>query len=160
IRAALDGAVQKGRLNTSQAAEALERVTPTTQFEQAAGADLVIEAVFERLSIKQDVFRRLDAICRPNTVLATNTSTLDVNAIAESTERPRDVVGMHFFSPANVMRLVEIVRAPHTSPEVVATALAVTKRIGKLGVVVGNCFGFVGNRMLYGYGRENQLMLL
>jgi 3-hydroxyacyl-CoA dehydrogenase len=112
------------------------------------------------MSVKQDVFRKLDAVCRPGAVLATNTSTLDVDAIASATNRPQDVLGMHFFSPANVMRLVEIVRGEATSADTLATALAVTKRIGKIGVVVGNCFGFVGNRMLYAYGRENQLMLL
>ena len=123
-------------------------------------ADVVIEAVFENLQLKQDVFRELDARCRAATLLATNTSTLDVAAIASVTARPQDVIGMHFFSPANIMRLVEIVRAAETSSASVARALALTARIGKIGVVVGNGFGFVGNRMLYAYGRENQLMLL
>src|SRR6202035_2204625 len=110
--------------------------------------------------LKCDVFRALDSTCRADALLATNTSTLDVAAIASATVRPEDVVGMHFFSPANVMRLVEIVRAPATSATSIARALALSARIGKIGVVVGNCFGFVGNRMLYAYGRENQLMLL
>jgi 3-hydroxyacyl-CoA dehydrogenase len=120
----------------------------------------VIEAVFESLAVKREVFGRLGQLCRPGAVLATNTSTLDVDAIAEASGRPADVVGMHFFSPANVMRLVEIVRGRASSRESVATAHAVAKRIGKIGIPVGNAFGFVGNRMLYAYGREKELMLL
>jgi 3-hydroxyacyl-CoA dehydrogenase len=126
----------------------------------AAPADVVIEAVIESMNAKRELFAQLDLICRPGAVLATNTSTLDIDRIASATKRPGDVVGMHFFSPANVMRLVEIVRGQQSSDEAIATALSVTRRIGKLGIVVGNCFGFVGNRMLYCYGRENQLMLL
>ncbi len=126
----------------------------------ASGADLIIEAVFENMAVKQEVFRKLDAVCKPHTILASNTSTLDIDAMAGVTKRPGKVLGMHFFSPANIMRLVEVVRGSSTTDETLATALAVTKRIGKLGVVVGNCFGFVGNRMLYAYGRENQLMQL
>jgi 3-hydroxyacyl-CoA dehydrogenase len=126
----------------------------------ASGADLVIEAIFESLAVKREVFGRLGQLCRPGAVLATNTSTLDVDAIAEASGRPADVVGMHFFSPANVMRLVEIVRGRASSRESVATAHAVAKRIGKIGIPVGNAFGFVGNRMLYAYGREKELMLL
>ncbi len=110
--------------------------------------------------MKVEVFRKLDAVCKPSAVLATNTSTLDVYAIAGVTNRPENVLGMHFFSPANIMRLVEVVRGARTSEATLATALAVTRRLGKIGVVVGNCFGFVGNRMLYAYGRENQLMQL
>jgi 3-hydroxyacyl-CoA dehydrogenase len=160
IQTTLDGSVKKGRLTVEAAAAARSRVQQATELAGAGSADLVIEAVFESMSVKQDVFRKLDAVCRPGAVLATNTSTLDVDAIASATNRPQDVLGMHFFSPANVMRLVEIVRGEATSADTLATALAVTKRIGKIGVVVGNCFGFVGNRMLYAYGRENQLMLL
>jgi 3-hydroxyacyl-CoA dehydrogenase len=135
-------------------------VAGTAELDAVAPAGLVIEAVFESMAIKQEVFRNLDRLCRDGTVLATNTSTLDVDAIGSVTSRPQSVVGMHFFSPANVMRLVEIVRGAASSQQAVATALAVTRRMGKLGVVVGNGFGFVGNRMLYAYGRENQLMLL
>jgi 3-hydroxyacyl-CoA dehydrogenase len=160
IQAALDSAAKKGRLTAPAAAAARDRLQLTTDFEAAADAQLVIEAVYESLAIKQDVFRKLDAVCSPGTVLATNTSTLDVDAIASATRRPQDVLGMHFFSPANIMKLVEIVRARATAPDTLATALAVTRRIGKIGVVVGNCFGFVGNRMLYAYGRESQLMML
>ena len=122
--------------------------------------DLVIEAVFENMAVKWEIFARLDEICKPGAILATNTSTLDVNKIAAATKRPEDVIGMHFFSPAHVMRLLEIVRGKDTAPDVIVTALAVAKRLRKLGVVVGNCYGFVGNRMLEGYGRESQFLLL
>jgi 3-hydroxyacyl-CoA dehydrogenase len=125
-----------------------------------APAGIVIEAVFENMAVKQEVFRSLDRLCRRDAILATNTSTLDVDAIAAVTARPQSVVGMHFFSPAHVMRLVEIIRGAASSQDTIATALAVARRMGILGVVVGNCFGFVGNRMLYAYGRESQLMLL
>ena len=120
----------------------------------------MIEAVFESLAVKQEVFAQLGALCAPGAVLASNTSTLDIDAIAQASRRTRAVVGMHFFSPAHIMRLVEIVRGRDTSPDVIATARSVARRMGKLGIVVGNCFGFVGNRMLYAYGRENQLLLL
>ena len=160
IQSTLDASVKKGRLSAQDAAAARARVQQNTDIAGAASADLVIEAVFESMAVKQDVFRKLDAVCKPGAVLATNTSTLDVDAIAEATARPQDVLGMHFFSPANIMRLVEVVQGRRTSASTLATALAVTKRIGKIGVVVGNCFGFVGNRMLYAYGRESQLMLL
>jgi 3-hydroxyacyl-CoA dehydrogenase len=159
-QAAIAAAVRKGRLSAEAAADARGRLTGSVEFEAAAGADLVIEAVFENLAVKKDVFARLGALARSSTVLATNTSTLDVDAIAAASGRPGDVVGMHFFSPAHVMRLVEIVRGRESSPEALATAFAVTKRIGKIGVPVGNGFGFVGNRMLYAYGREKELMLL
>ena len=160
IYTSLNGAVEKGRLTPEAAGAARSRVQQTTDFAAVRNADLVIEAVFESMAVKLDVFGKLDALCKPGAVLATNTSNLDVDAIASATSRPNDVVGMHFFSPANIMRLVEIVRGRVTSEETLATALAVTKRIGKIGVVVGNGFGFVGNRMLYAYGRESQLMLL
>jgi 3-hydroxyacyl-CoA dehydrogenase len=160
IRDALDAAVNKGRLTHEARARAEEEMAVAGDIAALSAADVVIEAVFENLQLKQDVFRELDAKCGADTLLATNTSTLDVAAIASVTARPQDVIGMHFFSPANIMRLVEIVRAPETSPASVARALALTARIGKIGVVVANGFGFVGNRMLYAYGRENQLMLL
>ncbi|MEP7244689.1 MAG: 3-hydroxyacyl-CoA dehydrogenase NAD-binding domain-containing protein [Gammaproteobacteria bacterium] len=160
IQTTLDGSVKKGRLTADAAAKARARVQQSTDLAAASDADFVIEAVFESMSVKQDVFRKLDAVCRPGAVLATNTSTLDVDAIASVTKRPEDVVGMHFFSPANIMRLVEVVKGSATCRPALATTLAVTRRIGKIGVVVGNCFGFVGNRMLYAYGRESQLMLL
>jgi 3-hydroxyacyl-CoA dehydrogenase len=160
IRDALDAAVNKGRLTHEARARAEEEMAVAGDIAALSAADVVIEAVFENLQLKQDVFRELDAKCGADTLLATNTSTLDVAAIASVTVRPQDVVGMHFFSPAHIMRLIEIVRAPKSSAASVARALALTQRIGKIGVVVGNGFGFVGNRMLYAYGRENQLMLL
>ena len=160
VRTTIDAAASKGRITVSDAAAAIARVSGASSLDAARDADLVIEAVFESMAVKREVFAALDRICRSGAVLASNTSTLDIDAIAAATARPADVLGMHFFSPANIMRLVEVVRGSATAPEVVATVLAVCKRIGKLGIVVGNCFGFVGNRMLYAYGRENQLMLL
>ena len=160
LKSTIEASAAKGRLSAAAAAAAIGRVRGADTHDAAAGADLVIEAVFENLGVKQSVFRDLAKICAPGTVLATNTSTLDVDAIASATPRPAEVVGMHFFSPANIMRLVEIVRGRDTAPPVIATALAVTRAMGKLGVVVGNCFGFAGNRMLYAYGSESQQMLL
>ena len=160
VRGVLAGAVDKGRLDTDAAAASAARVRPARRIEALASADLVIEAVFESLAVKEEVFARLGTVCAPGAVLASNTSTLDIDAIARASQRARDVVGMHFFSPAHIMRLVEIVRGRDTSADVIATARSVARRMGKLGVVVGNCFGFVGNRMLYAYGRENQLLLL
>jgi 3-hydroxyacyl-CoA dehydrogenase len=160
LRGTLAAAVDKGRLDAAAAAAAGTRIRPARDIEALSAADLVIEAVFESLAVKQQVFARLGALCAPGAVLASNTSTLDIDAIAQASQRPRDVVGMHFFSPAHIMRLVEIVRGRDTSADVIATARSVARRMGKLGVVVGNCFGFVGNRMLYAYGRENQLLLL
>lgn len=156
----IDASVRRGKLSPDLAELARARIRKATVLEGASDADLVIEAVFEKLSIKQDVFRKLDAVCKPAAVLATNTSTLDVDAIASATRTPHRVLGMHFFSPAHIMKLVEVVRSRHTAPATLETTLAITKRLGKIGVVVGNCFGFVGNRMLYAYGRENQLMQL
>lgn len=160
IRKLFEGGVARGKLNDADAAAGLARLHTTRDYADLADADLVIEAVFENMAIKKEVFGKLDTVCRPGAVLATNTSTLDVDAIAAVTGRPQDVIGLHFFSPAHVMRLLEIVRGGKTADDVVATALALAKRLRKVGVVVGNCFGFVGNRMLYSYGRENQLLLL
>lgn len=160
IHAHLAEQCRKGRLSAEQSAQAVARLTTATSLAALHAADLVIEAVFESLEVKQAVFAELGRLCRPGAVLATNTSTLDVDAIAAAGGRPADTVGMHFFSPANVMRLVEIVRGRASSAASLATALAATRRLGKIGVVVGNCYGFVGNRMLYAYGREKELMLL
>jgi 3-hydroxyacyl-CoA dehydrogenase len=157
---AIDASVRKGKLSPDLAELARGRIRTGSVLDAAADADFVIEAVYENLSIKQDVFQKLDGVCRPGVVLATNTSTLDVDAIASATRTPQRVLGMHFFSPAHIMKLVEVVRGRHTAPAALETTLAITKRLGKVGVVVGNCFGFVGNRMLYAYGRENQLMQL
>ncbi len=160
VKSSIDAAERKGRLDANAATAARGRVQGSLTLAAASGADLVIEAVFESLAVKREVFGRLGPLCRPGAVLATNTSTLDVDAIAEASGRPADVVGMHFFSPANVMRLVEVVRGGASSREAIATAHAVARRIGKIGIPVGNAFGFVGNRMLYAYGREKELMLL
>jgi 3-hydroxyacyl-CoA dehydrogenase len=160
LRLTIEASVSKGRIDQASAEAAIARVASGARIDDLAGADFVIEAVFENLSVKENVFRSLGMSCKPGAILASNTSTLDIDAIALASGRAHDVVGMHFFSPANIMRLVEVVRGNATSPEVIATVLALTKRIGKLGVVVGNCFGFVGNRMLYAYGRENQLLML
>jgi 3-hydroxyacyl-CoA dehydrogenase len=149
----------KGKLGKDEMNARLARIAYGTSLDAAADVDLVIEAVFEEMPIKQEVFRKLDAIARAGTVLATNTSTLDVDAIAGVTSRPQDVVGMHFFSPANVMKLLEIVRGARTSPETIARALGIAKQLKKVGVVAGNCDGFIGNRMLYTYTREAGYLL-
>ncbi|TPI11431.1 3-hydroxyacyl-CoA dehydrogenase [Mesorhizobium sp. B4-1-3] len=132
----------------------------STDYANLADCDLIIEAVFEDMAVKKEVFGKVDAIAGPGAVLATNTSYLDVNEIAASTSRPQDVLGMHFFSPANVMKLLEIVRAEKTAPEVLATVADLARRIGKVAVVVGVCHGFVGNRMLAARGAENEALLL
>ena len=160
VSAILDSAVAKGRLRADERELIQGRVRTSSELAALSDVDLVIEAVFEDLGIKQKVFDELGRIAKPGAVLATNTSTLDVQAIARASGRARDVVGMHFFSPAHVMRLVEVVRTEECSPEVLATALAVARRLDKIGIVVGNAFGFVGNRMLYAYGREKELMML
>jgi 3-hydroxyacyl-CoA dehydrogenase len=160
IRESIDGQVRRGRLRADEAEAARHRVRGSDAMAPFSACDLIIEAVFEDLALKREVFAQLGSRCRAGAVLASNTSTLDIDAIAEASQRAADVLGMHFFSPANVMRLVEIVRGRMTSDEALATALDATKRLGKVGVVVGNGFGFVGNRMLYAYGREKELMLL
>ena len=132
----------------------------TTRMSDIAACDFVIEAVFEDPQIKREVFARLDAVCRPGAILASNTSYQDIDAIAAATGRPRDVIGMHFFSPANVMKLLEVVRTRDSADDVVATAMSLARRIGKVGVLARVCYGFIGNRMLEGYLREAQLMLL
>jgi 3-hydroxyacyl-CoA dehydrogenase len=160
VASILDVSVQKGRLSADQRDHRLALLQPALALDSLGDADLIIEAVFENMAVKRDVFGRLDRVARDDAILATNTSTLDVDAIAAATRRPQNVVGLHFFSPANVMRLIEIVRGRQTSTTVLATALSFARRVGKVGVVVGNAFGFVGNRMLYAYGRENQLLML
>jgi len=155
-----EGGVSRGRVSESDMTAGLARLTTTRDYDVAVDVDLVIEAVFENMAIKEEVFGKLDRVCRPGAILATNTSTLDVDQIAAATCRPEDVIGLHFFSPAHIMRLLEIVRGAATADDVIVTALSLAKRLRKVGVVVGNCFGFVGNRMLYGYGRESQLLPL
>ncbi len=154
IEANYDATRKRGRLSDGEMAARIGRITGLTDLDAVAEADLVIEAVFEEMDVKQSVFRELDARAKPGAILATNTSTLDVNAIATVTNRPEDVLGLHFFSPANVMTLLEIVRAEKTAKDIIATVLDLSKKIGKTGVVVGVCDGFVGNRMLAPYFRQ------
>ena len=160
IRKNYENAVEKGRMTAAQLEQAMEMISPTTDYADVAGADLVIEAVFETMEIKKAVFTKLDEVCKPGAILASNTSSLDLNEIAAVTNRPEDVIGMHFFAPANIMKLLEIVRGERTAADVIATAMAAAKKIRKVGVLVGVCFGFVGNRMFFPYIREAQLMML
>jgi 3-hydroxyacyl-CoA dehydrogenase len=152
--------VKKGKLSEAAAAERQALITGTTQYDDLADVDLVIEAVFENLDIKHEVFGKLDTVCKPGAILATNTSYLNVDAIAAATSRPQDVIGLHFFSPANVMKLLEIVRADKTSDSVLATSMALAKKIGKVPVLSRVCYGFIGNRMLRQYARETQLCMI
>lgn len=147
----VDGMVAKGRMTNAARHALLARLAPTTDYAALSAVDLVIEAVFEDLAVKQAVFRQLDAVCRPGAVLATNTSYLDIDAIAAVTRRPQDVIGLHFFSPAHVMRLLEIVVPQAVAPDVVATAFALAKRLKKVPVRAGVCDGFIGNRILAAY---------
>jgi 3-hydroxyacyl-CoA dehydrogenase len=154
IRDNYESSAAKGRLSHDKVKECMSLLEPTLRYDRVGDADLVIEAVFEDMAIKQTVFRTLDEATKPGAILATNTSTLDVNAIAAATMRPQDVVGMHFFSPANVMKLLEVVRGAKTAPDVLMTVMRVAKRIGKTAVVSGVCDGFIGNRMLEQYLRQ------
>ena len=159
IRKNYASTVSKGRMTEEEAEARLALIEPTLEFERISAADVVIEAVFEEMELKKKIFTRLDGLCKADAILATNTSSLDVNTIAAVTGRPEQVVGTHFFSPANVMRLVEIVRGDHTSPEVLATTLTLSKQLGKVGVVVGVCDSFAANRMLYPYSRQAQFLI-
>ncbi|WP_373568666.1 3-hydroxyacyl-CoA dehydrogenase NAD-binding domain-containing protein [Paracoccus actinidiae] len=148
----LEGAVKRGKLDAEAASRMQSQAfRAVSYYDPLAQVDLVIEAVFESLEVKQEVFRTLDRICRPGAVLATNTSYLDVNLVAGATTRPQNVIGLHFFSPANVMRLLEIVVADQTAPDVTATAFALARKMGKIGVRSGVCDGFIGNRMMLAY---------
>jgi 3-hydroxyacyl-CoA dehydrogenase len=159
IRKQYEGAVAKGKLKPDEAAKRAGLITPSLDYAAAAKADLVIEAVFEDLAVKKSVFQALDKVMKRGAILATNTSTLDVDRIAAFTRRPGDVLGMHFFSPANIMKLLEVVRAKKTRPEVLATVLSLAKRIGKTAVVSGVCDGFIGNRMINQYSQQALLLL-
>ena len=158
IRKNYDGSVKKGRFTAEAAAERIGRIRTQVGHAGFNQADVIIEAVFENMALKKDVLASLDREARPGCLLATNTSTLDIDALASVTHRPQAVIGTHFFSPANVMRLVEIVRGSVTAPETIAAAQALAKRLGKVGVVVGNCSGFVGNRMMFPYMYEAQFL--
>ncbi|UUP18561.1 3-hydroxyacyl-CoA dehydrogenase NAD-binding domain-containing protein [Nitratireductor thuwali] len=154
------GSVSRGSLSEKDKLARLARIRGTTDYTDMSDCDLIVEAVFEEMGVKRKVFEKLDEVARDGAVLASNTSYLDLDAIAAFTKRPSDVVGLHFFSPAHVMRLLEIVRGERTAPEVLATALSVAKAIGKTPVVVGVCDGFVGNRMLAARREENEALLL
>jgi 3-hydroxyacyl-CoA dehydrogenase len=147
----------KGRLSVEKAEQLTAMITGTTSYDDLGDVDLVIEAVFENLDIKKQVFEKLDSVCKPGAILASNTSFQDLNAIAGATSRPQDVVGLHFFSPANVMKLLEVVRGAETSDDVLATAMKLAKTIRKTPVLSGVCHGFIGNRMVDFYGREAAL---
>ena len=147
------------RLPAEAAEQKLAMISPQLAFDGFDQADSIVEAVVENLAVKQQVFREIDGVAKPGCVLATNTSSLDIDQIAGVTACPEMVIGLHFFSPANIMRLIEIVRGSATRPEVTATAAALAKRLGKIGVIAGNCPGFIGNRMINVYGREAQFLL-
>ena len=152
--------VAKGRIDSAEAAARRARVEGVDGYAALADADLVIEAVYENLELKQRIFRELDAVLKPGAILASNTSALDVDAIAAVTSRPESVLGLHFFSPAHIMKLLEIVRGARTAPAVLQAAQELGERMGKVAVVAGNCHGFIGNRMLHTYVREARMLLL
>ncbi|MES1948674.1 NAD-binding 3-hydroxyacyl-CoA dehydrogenase [Salinisphaera sp. C84B14] len=149
IRKNYEATAKKGRMTEEQVEKCMSLISTSLSYDDLSDVDLVIEAVFENMKVKKQVFGELDRVCKDGAILATNTSTLDVDEIAQSTKRPEDVIGMHFFSPANVMKLLENVRGEATSDEVIATVMDLSKRIGKVGVLVGVCNGFVGNRILH-----------
>jgi 3-hydroxyacyl-CoA dehydrogenase len=159
IRRTYQASLSKGKLGAAEVEARVGRIRPALEYAEAGSADLVVEAVFEEMRVKEAVFGALDRVMRPGAILATNTSTLDVNRIAGFTRRPADVVGLHFFSPANVMRLLEIVRGAATGKDVLATAIALARTLGKTAVVSGVCDGFIGNRMLERYRRQAVLLL-
>src|SRR5271165_40318 len=160
IRRNYQGALRKGTLNEASLAQRLALITPTLDYALLGDVDLVIEAVFENMDVKRQVFGKLDAVVRPGAVLASNTSALNLDDIASFTRRPQDVIGLHFFSPANVMRLLEVVRGAKTANDVLATAMRLSKTLGKIAVVSGVCDGFIGNRMLARYGAAAHDMLM
>ena len=159
IRRNWASSVARGKMTEAELARRMDLIRPSLAYDDLSGADLLIEAAFEDLAVKQQIFENIDHVARAGAILATNTSYLDVAKIARFTRRPKDVVGMHFFSPAHVMRLVEIVRTPETAPDVLATAMQLGKRFGKVAVLVGGCEGFVGNRMLAQRTREAYFLL-
>jgi 3-hydroxyacyl-CoA dehydrogenase len=159
IRRNYEATAAKGRLSSDEVEQRIGLIRPGLQLDAVAEADLVIEAVFEDINVKKEVFAELDARCKPGAILASNTSRLDVDEIARSVSRPRDVIGLHFFSPANVMKLLEVVRGDATADDVIVTSLTVAQRIGKVPVLARVCDGFIGNRMLTPYRREADFLL-
>lgn len=160
IRRNYERTMSKGKLTQEQFDERMALISATLNYADLSNVDMVIEAVFENMEIKKTVFTELDTVCKAGAILATNTSTLNVDEIAAVTSRPEDVIGLHFFSPANVMRLLEIVRGERTADDVIATSMQMAISIRKVAALVGVCFGFVGNRMFEPYGREMQMLLL
>ncbi len=160
ITSNLEGAVKRGKLKADKRDAVQAMLTPTLEMEALAEVDLVIEAVFEDMGVKKDIFGKLDTICKPGAILASNTSYLDVDEIAAATSRPQDVIGLHFFSPAHVMRLLEIVVADKTAPDVVASGFALAKKLGKVGVRAGVCDGFIGNRILAHYSKTASYLVM
>ncbi|HET9183872.1 MAG TPA: 3-hydroxyacyl-CoA dehydrogenase NAD-binding domain-containing protein [Candidatus Angelobacter sp.] len=159
IRKNYDTSVKRGRFTQQYVDERLKLIKPTLSYDGFGDMDMVVEAVFEGMALKKQVFGELDKICKPNAIMASNTSTLNIDEIAQATSRPQAVIGTHFFSPANVMRLLEIVRGKATSKDVIASCMQLSKKLGKVGVLVGNCRGFVGNRMFHPYRREAQFLV-
>lgn len=159
IRKNYDTSVKRGRFTQEVVEQRLAMIHTQLGYEGFDEADLIIEAVFENMALKKQIFGEIDNVARPDCILASNTSTLNIDEIASATSRPENVIGLHFFSPANVMRLVEIVRGARTGKEVLSAALTLAKKLGKVGVVVGNCWGFVGNRMMFTYMREAQFLV-
>lgn len=160
IRKNYENSAKKGKLTQEQVEQRMALLTGTTTYDDLSDVDLVIEAVFEKMSVKKQVFQALDKVCKPGAILASNTSTLDLDEIAACVSRPQDVIGLHFFSPANVMKLLEIVQGAKTADDVIKTSMQLAKKIKKVGVLVGVCFGFVGNRMIEVYGREAGRLML
>ena len=159
IRSNYANSVKRGRFTQDHADERMALITPTLSYDAFSNADIVVEAAFEAMALKKEIFGELARVCKPEAILASNTSTLSIDEIASATTRPDAVIGTHFFSPANVMRLLEIVRGAATSRETIATCMHLSKRLGKVGVLVGNCRGFVGNRMFHPYRREAQFLV-
>jgi len=153
IRKNYENSLKKGKLTQEKLDQRMGLLKPTLSYDDLKDADLIIEAVFEEIGVKEQVFKKLDEVAKPGAILASNTSTLDVNKIASFTKRPQDVIGMHFFSPANVMKLLEVVRGAATAKDVLATVMQLAKKIKKTAVVSGVCDGFIGNRMIEHYGR-------
>ncbi len=160
VRAVYETSASKGKLTAEQVEQRIASIHGSVDDAELAECDLVIEAVFENLDLKKQVCTRLGQICKPGAIIASNTSTLDIDVLAEATGRPADVVGMHFFSPAHVMRLMEVVRGAKTAPDVLATAQKVAATIKKISVVSGVCYGFIGNRMAEAYAREADFLLM
>ena len=160
IRKNYENTAKRGRLTMDDVEKRMALIKGSLALEDLADSDLVIEAVFENMDVKKDVFAKLDKIVKQGAILATNTSALNIDEIATATKRPEVVIGLHFFSPANVMRLLEVVRAAKTSKPVIATSMQIAKKIGKIAALVGVCPGFVGNRILAQRQREAQKLVL